>query len=384
MDVTAPPARTALPLPALLALAASVFLGCLTEIVPAGILLPAAADLGVSPAAAGQLVTVYAITTALTALPLTAASARMPRRKLLLLLIAGFVVTNLAIALSPWFALVLAARVASGALTGILWSLVANYAMRLVPAERAGRALAVAMAGTPVAFAFGVPAGAALGGLVGWRWVFAGMALVAVPLLWWIVAVVPPLPGEEPGARTSLRAALRTPGLRPLLLLVIAFSLAHNIFYTYLGPFYADRGHLPLLSAGLLLFGTATVAGLWLVGLALDRHPRAVLTCCAAVTVCCFGMLVFGGREPVLLLAACALWGLAFGGAPTSFQAVTAVLAGRRADIAQSLTIASWNGAVAGGALTGGVLLGTGALPWTAIALMAVPVFLSRLVLPAR
>lgn len=384
MDVTAPPARTALPLPALLALAASVFLGCLTEIVPAGILLPAAADLGVSPAAAGQLVTVYAITTALTALPLTAASARMPRRKLLLLLVAGFVVTNLAIALSPWFALVLAARVASGALTGILWSLVANYAMRLVPAERAGRALAVAMAGTPVAFAFGVPAGAALGGLVGWRWVFAGMALVAVPLLWWIVAVVPPLPGEEPGARTSLRAALRTPGLRPLLLLVIAFSLAHNIFYTYLGPFYADRGHLPLLSAGLLLFGTATVAGLWLVGLALDRHPRAVLTCCAAVTVCCFGILVFGGREPVLLLAACALWGLAFGGAPTSFQAVTAVLAGRRADIAQSLTIASWNGAVAGGALTGGVLLGTGALPWTAIALMVVPVFLSRLVLPAR
>ncbi|MYW89686.1 MFS transporter [Amycolatopsis rubida] len=386
MDVTAPPGRTALPLPALLALAASVFLGCLTEIVPAGILLPAAADLGVSPAAAGQLVTVYAITTALTALPLTAASARMPRRKLLLLLVAGFVATNLAIALSPWFALVLAARVASGALTGILWSLVANYAMRLVPAERSGRALAVAMAGTPIGFALGVPAGAALGELVGWRWVFAGMALVAVPLLWWIVAVVPPLPGEEPGTRSSLRAVVRTPGIRPLFLLVIAFSLAHNMFYTYLGPFYAGRGHLALLSAGLLLFGTATVAGLWLVGLALDRHPRVVLTCCAAVTAACFGILVFGGREPVLLLAACALWGLAFGGAPTSFQAVTAVLAGRRADIAQSLTIASWNGAVAGGALIGGVLLGTapGALPWTAIALMVVPVLLSRFVFPAR
>ncbi|MFE3175804.1 MFS transporter [Amycolatopsis sp. NPDC059090] len=386
MDVTAPPGRTALPFPALLALAASVFLGCLTEIVPAGILLPAAADLGVSPAAAGQLVTVYAITTALTALPLTAASARMPRRKLLLLLVAGFVATNLAIALSPWFALVLAARVASGALTGILWSLVANYAMRLVPAERSGRALAVAMAGTPVGFALGVPAGAALGELVGWRWVFAGMALVAAPLLWWIVAVVPPLPGEEPGARTSLRAVLRTPGLRPLLLLVIAFSLAHNMFYTYLGPFYAGRGHLALLSAGLLLFGAATVAGLWLVGLALDRYPRAVLTCCAAVTAACLGILVLGGRDPVLLLAACALWGLAFGGAPTSFQAVTAVLAGRRADIAQSLTIASWNGAVAGGALIGGVLLGTapGALPWTAIALMIVPVCLSRFVLQQR
>lgn len=390
MDVTTPPGRsTGLPprvLPALLALATAVFLGCLTEVVPAGILLPAAADLGVSPAAAGQLVTVYAITTAVTALPLTTMSARMPRRKLLVVLVGGFVVTNLVVALSPWFALVLVARVVSGALTGILWSLVANYAMRLVPSERSGRALAIAMAGTPVGFALGVPIGSALGELVGWRWVFAGMALTALPLLWWITTVVPPLPGEEPGTRTPLRTVLRTPGLRPLLLLVVAFSLAHNIFYTYLGPFYADHGHAGLLSTGLLLFGAATVAGLWLVGLTLDRHPRAVLLCCAAVAACCLLVLTVGGRETVPLLAASTLWGLAFGGAPTSFQAITARLAGRRADTAQSLTIASWNAAVAGGALSGGILLDTapGALPWTAIALMTVPIVLAGQVLPGR
>ncbi|MFD9895612.1 MFS transporter [Amycolatopsis sp. NPDC059027] len=380
MNLAAPPGRaTGLPLGALLALATSVFLGCLTEVVPAGILLPASADLGVAPAVTGQLVTVYAITTALTAVPLTAATTRVPRKTLLLALVTGFVVTNAVIALSPWFALVLAARVVSGAVTGVLWSLVANYAMRLVPVERSGRALAVAMAGTPVGFALGVPAGAALGVLIGWRWVFVVMALIALPLLWWISVVVPPLPGEPIGGRTRLRGVLRTPGLRPLLVLVIAFSLAHNIFYTYLGPFYAGHGHAGLLSAGLLLFGLSTVAGLWLVGLALDRHPRAVLLSCAATAACCLAVLAVGGRGPGVLLAATALWGLAFGGAPTSFQAVTALLAGRRADTAQSLTIASWNGAVAGGALAGGIVLETVpmALPWVAVALLTVPILLA-------
>ncbi|QWF79978.1 MFS transporter [Amycolatopsis sp. CA-230715] len=380
MNLAAPPGRaTKLPLPALLALATSVFLGCLTEVVPAGILLPASADLGVSPSATGQLVTVYAITTALTSVPLTAMTAGLPRKKLLLALVAGFVVTNLVVAVSPWFALVLLARIVSGAITGVLWSLVANYAMRLVPADRSGRALAVAMAGTPVGFALGVPAGAALGDLVGWRWVFVVMALIALPLLWWVAAVVPPLAGEARGTRASPRTVLRTPGLRPLLALVITFSLAHNLFYTYLGPVYARAGHAGLLSTGLLLFGLATVAGLWLVGVVLDRHPRAVLLCCAATAACCFAVIAVGSHSVGVLLAASAVWGLAFGGAPTSFQAITAMLAGRTADTAQSLTVASWNGAVAGGALAGGLVLGGApvALPWVAVVLMVVPLLLA-------
>ncbi|ATY14440.1 MFS transporter [Amycolatopsis sp. AA4] len=363
---------------ALLALAAAVFIGCLTEVVPAGILLPAAADLGVSPAVAGQLVTVYAVTTAVGALPLTAASARMPRKTLLLLLVAGFFATNLVVAASPWFALTLVARVASGAITGVLWSLVANYAMRLVPAERSARALAVAMAGTPIAFAFGVPAGAAVGETIGWRWVFVGMALLAVPLFWWIAVAVPPLPGDAPGAPMRLSLVLRVRGLRWLLVVVVAFSLGHNIVYTYLGSFYASRGHLELLSTGLLLFGVATVAGLWLVGLVLDRYPRAVLVCTASTVAVCFVVLTLAGREPAVLLTASALWGFAFGGAPTSFQAVAALLAGRRADLAQALIVSGWNAAVAGGALAGGLLLAVSvdALTWAASALAVLPVFL--------
>lgn len=373
-----------LPLPALLALTTTVFLGCLTEVLPAGLLLGMSEDLGVSPSATGQLVTVYAITTALTAIPLTTATLRVPRKGLLLALITGFLLTNLLIAVSSEFPLILAARVVSGAITGVMWSLVAGYAMRLAPPGLTGRALAVAMAGTPLGFALGVPAGTALGELADWRWAFAVMAMVTVPLLVWVLVVVPAVPAEPAGPTRPL-PALRLPGMRPLLATVALFSLGHNVAYTYIGPILAGLDSVRTLGMALLVFGCATVGGLVLVGATLDRHPRAVLALCTAATAAAIVLMGLSDGVQGMVLAAAALWGLAFGGAPTAFQAVTAVIAGPTADAAQSLTIAAWNGAVAGGALIGGLLLplGTHLLPWSAAFVLLLPLLFSRRVAPS-
>jgi predicted MFS family arabinose efflux permease len=371
--------------PALLALTTTVFLGCLTEVLPAGLLLGMSADLGVSPSTTGQLVTVYAITTALTAIPLTTATLRVPRKALLLALIAGFLMTNALIAVLSWYPLILVTRLASGALTGVMWSLVAGYAMRIAPPGRAGRALAVAMSGTPAGFALGVPAGTALGELADWRWAFAAMALTTLPLLVWVAAVVPAFPGGT-AAPTSPLSALGLPGMSAVLVIVLTFSLGHNVMYTYIGPVLARLGQADLLGSALLVFGVATVAGLLAVGLALDRRPRTVLALCAAFTAT--GIALVGLGDTAAVLMASALWGGAFGGAPTAFQAVTALIAGPTADAAQSLTIAAWNGAVAAGALFGGLLLRADALtlPWTAAALAALPlvVLSRRTVVPRR
>ncbi|MCX2954765.1 MFS transporter [Lentzea sp. NEAU-D7] len=362
-----------LPWRALLALTLTVLLGCLTEVLPAGLLLAMSEDLRVSPSAAGQLVTVYAVTTAATAVPLTALTSRLPRKHVLVALVLGFIATNLVIALSPGYGVVLCARVASGAITGVMWSLVAVYAMRIAPPRQAGRALAVAMAGTPVGFAVGVPAGTALGDLVGWRWSFAAMGLIAVPLLCWILTVLPAITTEP--VRTT-RAAL--PMLRPVLVMVFVYSLGHNVLYTYLGPALARLAQEELLSTALLVFGVAAVCGILAVGSTMDRSPRAVLGWCPLLTAS--GIVVFAvSDDAATTLMGCAVWGLAFGGAPTAFQSVTALVAGRDADRAQSLTIAAWNGAVAGGAAVGGVVLDTAApaLTWTAAALMAVPFWMA-------
>ncbi|MFD5091410.1 MFS transporter [Amycolatopsis thailandensis] len=368
-----------LPFPALFALTTTVFLGCLTEVLPAGLLLGMSADLGVSPSVTGQLVTVYAITTALTAIPLTSATLRVPRKRLLLALIAGFLVTNLVIAVSSSYPLILATRMVSGALTGVMWSLVAGYAMRLAPPGLTGRALAVAMSGTPIGFALGVPAGTALGELAGWRWAFAVMALITVPLLVWVLVAVPAVPAD-PAGHTRPLAASRLPGMRPVLATVALFSLGHNVAYTYIGPVLAGLDAATMLGAALLVFGCAAVGGLVAVGSALDRHPRAVLVSCTAMTATAIVLTGLSGGVHGLVLAAAALWGLAFGGAPTAFQAVTALIAGPTADAAQSLTIAAWNGAVAGGALIGGLVLplGTSLLPWCAALLVLSPLLFSR------
>ncbi|WP_433272111.1 MFS transporter [Actinosynnema sp. CS-041913] len=369
--------NTTLPVGALLALTTTVFLGCLTEVLPAGLLLGMSADLGVSPSTTGQLVTVYAITTALTAIPLTTATLRVPRKTLLLALIAGFLVANLVIAVSSWYPLILVARIASGALTGVMWSLVAGYAMRLAPPAMTGRALAVAMSGTPIGFALGVPAGTALGEFADWRWAFAAMALTTVPLAVWIVLVVPGFPGETAGPTRPTRplTAFGLPGMAAMLLIVLTFSLGHNVMYTYVGPVLARFGQADLLGTALLVFGAATVPGLLAVGAALDRRPRAVLGLCSGLTGAGIVLFFASQGNPVLVLVASGLWGLAFGGAPTAFQSATALIAGPTADAAQSLTIASWNGAVALGALSGGLLLHVDALtlPWAAAVLVCLP-----------
>ncbi|MER5393495.1 MFS transporter [Saccharopolyspora sp. NPDC002686] len=368
------PNTAKLPLGALLAFAAVVLVGCLTETLPAGVLLPMSADLRVSESQAGQLVAVYAISTAATSVPLTALTRRLPRRALLLGLIIGFAVVNAVTALSPWYPLTLVARVLAGAVSGVMWAMIAGYAMRIVPAERAGRALAIAMAGTPIGFAVGVPAGTLLGELFGWRYAFGAMAVITAVLIGWVLWQVPRLPGQAAQQRASTKDVLATPGFRTVLITTFALALGHNVLYTYIGPVLADAGLVELLSTALLVFGVASVLGLWIVGSLVDRRLRQLVLASTSLVAIAAALIGVTDWWPVLLFAV-AVWGVAFGGAPTMFPAAAARVAGRDADLAQSLTITVWNIAIAAGAYLGGAALdlagNTTPLPWLAAALAA-------------
>ncbi|MYS42030.1 MFS transporter, partial [Streptomyces sp. SID5998] len=117
--------RQRLPLPALLALATAVFVTSLTETLPAGLLTAMSRDLEVSESATGQTVTVYAIGTALTAIPLTAVTATWRRKRLLLTAVAGFAAANTVTALSSVYGLTMAARFVAGVAAGLAWALLA-------------------------------------------------------------------------------------------------------------------------------------------------------------------------------------------------------------------------------------------------------------------
>ncbi|MFE1193742.1 MFS transporter [Streptomyces olivaceoviridis] len=372
----APPARRSggkLPLPALLALATAVFLTSLTETLPAGLLPGMSHDLRVSESATGQTVTVYAIGTALTAIPLTAATAAWRRKRLLLTAVAGFALANTVTAVSSVYGLTMVARFLAGVAAGLAWSLLAGYARRMVEVPLQGRAIAVAMTGIPVALSLGVPAGTFLGQALGWRVAFWAMTALAVVLLVWITAVVPDHPGLPRGERPRMLRALGVPGVRPVLFVTLVFVLAHTVLYAYIATFLDGLGMGDDTDLVLLAFGVASLLGVWVVGAQIQYRLRSLTiagTLLVAVAAAWLGVLGDGG---VPVYVAAALWGLGWGGLPTLLQTAVGDAGGDRADAAQAMLVTLWNVAMAGGGVLGGVLLdavGSGSFPWTVLVLL--------------
>ncbi|HCQ48423.1 MAG TPA: MFS transporter [Achromobacter sp.] len=351
------------------------FICIVTETLPAGLLPQVSAGLGVSQAWAGQMVTAYALGSLLAAIPLTIATRGWRRRTVLLMTIIGFLVFNSATALSTNCWLTLVARFFAGVAAGLAWSLIAGYARRMVAPWQQGRALALAMVGTPVALSLGVPLGTLLGATVGWRMAFWIMSALTLVLIAWVLAKVPDYPGQSSHERMPLRRVFLTPGVRPVLAVVIAWMLAHNILYTYIAPFVAPAGLGKRVDLVLLVFGTAALAGIWVTGKLVDRHLRATVL----ASLGAFGVtaLVFGVAPvtPAIVYLGVAVWGVSFGGAATLLQTALADAAGNGADVALSMNVVAWNGAIASAGVVGGMLLGgwgVAAFPWVLLALVGV------------
>jgi len=359
-----PSAASRLPFGGLLALACAGFITILTEALPAGLLSPMSADLGVSRALVGQLVTIYALGSLVAALPMTALTRRWPRRPLLLTAIAGFVVVNTITAMTHHYGLMLVARFCAGISAGLLWSLVAGYASRMVVPQLQGRAIAVAMVGTPLALSLGIPAGTLLGQTIGWRWAFGLMSLLSVGLLVWAQLVLPPLPAPGAAAQQPLGNVLRLRGMRTALLTMFLYVLAHNVLYTYIEPFAALSGAAAWLDRLLLVFGVAALVGIWITGLLVDRWLRELViasTLAFALSAVAFGLWP---GTPWVLLIGTVVWGVSFGGVATQFQTAVARRADEAGDIAQSFVVTGWNLAIALAGIVGGVMLETVGERW--------------------
>jgi predicted MFS family arabinose efflux permease len=383
-------ATVKLPLLGLLALSAAAFTDVMTDLLPAGLLPQMGAALHVSEAEIGYLVSAFAIASAAAAIPVTALLRRVPRRAALEAALVGFAVFDTVTAASSSYLLTFAARLLVGVMGGALWSMLAGYAARMVPAARRGRAIAIVLAGITLALCVGVPAGTALADAVGWRASFALLAALALLLVGWVRWKVPAFPRERAADQARLRMVARLPGIRSVLLVTALLLTAHQAVYTYIAPVAAQAG-FGRTSMVLLVFGAATVAGIWITGLLADRQLRSTL--CAALALIAAAMLGIGlaAAIPAVLLTAVAGWGAAFGGAPTLLQAALIDASGAvGADIATSMQTTVYNVGIATGSLAGGLVLdrsGPGALPWVTIVLVAVAlatVASSRSAFPAR
>jgi predicted MFS family arabinose efflux permease len=216
------------------------------------------------------------------------------------------------------------ARFFAGVSAGLAWSLLAGYARRMVAPHLQGRAMSVAMVGTPIALSLGVPLGTWLGNLVGWRTAFGIMSLLTLLLIVWVLAKVPDYPGQSGSKRLPLRQMFTTPGVRPVLGVVVTWMLAHNILYTYVAPFVAPAGLGGKVDVVLLVFGVAALAGIWITGRVVDLHLRAAIL--ASLGAFALTALVLGlwADSAAVMYTCVGVWGLSFGGAATLLQTALA------------------------------------------------------------
>jgi len=374
--ISRPPAAADMKLPilGLLALSAAAFTDVVTDLLPAGLLPQMGAALHVTEAQIGYLVSAFAIASAAAAIPVTAVLRRVPRRAALAATLGGFAAFDAVTAVSSSYLVTLAARLLVGVMGGVLWSMLAGYAARMVPAARRGRAIAIVLAGITLALCAGVPAGTALAAAAGWRASFALLAVLALVLTGLVRWKVPAFPGDGSGNRAPLRLVARMPGIRSVLVVTGLLLTAHQAVYTYIAP-VAARAGFGRTSLVLFVFGAATVAGIWLTGILADRHLRTTL--CAALVLIAAAMLglCLAASIPAVLLTAVAAWGAAFGGAPTLLQAALIDASGAAAaDTATSIQTTVYNVGIAAGSLAGGLVLGRAgpsALPWVTFALVA-------------
>ena len=221
----------------------------------------------------------------------------------------------------------------------------------------------------------GLPMGTWLGSLVGWRTAFWIISLLTLILIVWVVSKVPDYPGQKRGDAMPLLRVFSTPGVRPVLAVVVAWMLAHNILYTYIAPFVQPAGLEKRIDLVLLAFGLAALVGIWIAGKLVDRFLRATVL----ISLATFALvaLVFGMASmlPTIIYAGVAIWGLTFGGAATLLQTALADAAGDGADVALSMNVVAWNSAIAGAGILGGILLdsyGPVAFSWAMTVLLVI------------
>jgi MFS transporter, DHA1 family, inner membrane transport protein len=179
LNATAPASSNRFPL-ALYALTAGAFGIGTTEFVIMGLLMQVATDLQVSIAAAGLLISGYALGVFVGAPLLTAATGRMPRKAVLVALMVVFTLGNLACAQAPNYTVLIIARVVTSLAHGTFFGVGAVVATGLVAEDRKASAISIMFTGLTVATLLGVPAGAWLGLHYGWRSTFWAVTVIGV------------------------------------------------------------------------------------------------------------------------------------------------------------------------------------------------------------
>lgn len=374
---------------ALFALTLSAFAIGTTEFVIVGLIPTIAADLAVSLPSAGLLVSLYALGVAVGAPVLTALTGKLPRKALLLGLMALFTAGNLLAWQAPAYESLIAARILTGLAHGVFFSIGSTIATGLVPRDKAASAIAIMFTGLTVALVTGVPLGTFIGQHFGWRATFLAVSALGVVAFVGSLVFVPRQLAHTPPA--SLAAQARVLAEPRLLLVYAKTAIGYGgtfIPFTFLAPILTQVSGFSAGAVGwvMAIYGLSVAVGnIWGGRLADRLGPVPALKIIFALLAAVLLLLQFTAPHPWLAVATVLLWGaVAFGNVP-GLQVYVVKQAERctpqAVDVASGLNIAAFNLGIAFAAWAGGLIvthLGLVHTPWIGAAVVLVALALAH------
>ena len=327
------------------------------EFLPVGLLPAMAADIGITEGQAGLMVTMAGILGAIAAPAVTVGAGRLDRRVVLMVLVGLLVASNLVVALSSSYPVLLLGRLLLGIGVGGFWCIGVAIGPRVVPEPTGTRGTAIIFAGISLGTVAGVPAGTFIGDIFGWRIAFAAAAAIGLVVLAAQAWLLPSLPPQRAIRWRDLPSLLRVPKARIGLLAALVMFGGQFFAYTYIAPFLVQITGLGsgMVTGLLLAYGVAgffgNIVGSWLAG----KDARSAVAATALVLGVSALALAAFGAIPLPAVAIIVVWGLAFGAMPITTQTFMFRAAAEALETGAALLVSLVQIAIALGATLGGL-----------------------------
>jgi DHA1 family inner membrane transport protein len=339
------------------------------EFLIAGLLPQVAADMKVSVAAAGQTVTAYAVGVVIGGPLVTMMTARLPRKGLTLGLIALFIVGTAVSASAASYEMLLTGRVVAALSQGTLYAIALIVVTTVVPAERAGRAIAVVVSGLTFATLLGVPLGALVGERFGWQAPIIATGVIAAVGGALLAVAMPRQPAPATGIRDELRVLMRRPVVLAIATTAVGFAGVGTVF-TYIAPLLTQVTGFAAstVSALLLAYGAGSVLGNLGAGRLTDISPAMTLRIVFVGLMVLLAVMPFAATWPPTAVIAVLALGLLSTATVAPLQRLLLSHAGDAPTLAVAVNVGGFNLATAIGSAIGDGIVAAGALRWNGLA----------------
>lgn len=344
----------------LIGLTFAVFVFNTSEFMPIGLLTDIATDLNISEARAGLLISVYAWVVAIMSLPLMIMVSKMELKRLLLSIIALFVVSHVASAFAEGYYTLMLSRIGVACAHSIFWSIAPPLAVRTVPDGKRALGLSTIATGSSVAMVVGLPLGRVVGLYVGWRMTFLSIAIISALIFIFIAVVFPKLQSRGKFAFKQLPDLLHNRVLVGVFIMSVLFATAHYTGYSYIEPFLGKVAALSpdVVTLVLIVFGASGMLGSISFSKYYMANRRRFMFVMTIGPALCLLLLQVAAASLLSVVVVCIMWGAMATAFNIAFQDNTIRFAPENAtSIGMSIFSGIFNLGIGSGAYVGGLVV---------------------------